>query len=104
MKNKEILSTKTEQAIRIAVASLLATGLVATSQSALAAKGDMEKCYGVVKAGKNDCGGVSNSCAGTTKIDGGKDAWLYLPKGSCEKIVGASLTPATSAQDAKAKK
>lgn len=51
-----------------------------------------EKCYGVVKAGKNDCQTASNACSGQVKTDGRGDAWVYLPKGTCEKIVGGSLT------------
>lgn len=50
-----------------------------------------EKCYGVVKAGSNDCQTAVSACAGSAKKDNQKDAWIYLPKGSCEKIVGASL-------------
>ncbi len=50
----------------------------------------MEKCYGVVKAGKNDCQTNTSACAGTSTKDGQKDAWIYLPKGSCDKIVGGS--------------
>ena len=50
-----------------------------------------EKCYGVVKAGSNDCQTAATACAGSAKKDNQKDAWIYLPKGSCEKIVGASL-------------
>ena len=52
-----------------------------------------EKCYGVAKSGKNDCFTASHSCAGTSKVDGQRDAWVYLPKGTCEKIVGGSLDP-----------
>lgn len=52
-----------------------------------------EKCYGVVKAGHNDCQTASNSCAGNSKADDQKDAWVYLPMGVCAKIAGASLTP-----------
>ena len=85
---------KSEFAIRAAVASLVSIGIAASSQSAFAAKGDQEKCYGVVKAGKNDCAASGNACAGQVKTDGAKDAWVYLPKGTCEKIVGASLTVA----------
>ena len=73
------------------LASLL---LLATAPIATAAQADvpqMEKCYGIVKAGKNDCQTNSNACAGTARKDGQKDAWIYLPKGSCEKIVGGSL-------------
>lgn len=54
-----------------------------------------EKCYGVVKAHKNDCQTSAGSCAGTAKEDGQGDAWMYLPKGTCEKIVGGSLMPKT---------
>ena len=53
----------------------------------------MSKCYGVAKAGKNDCQTATSACAGTSTQDGQPDAWLLLPKGSCEKIVGGSLTP-----------
>ncbi|MCB1716495.1 MAG: DUF2282 domain-containing protein [Candidatus Competibacteraceae bacterium] len=52
-----------------------------------------EKCYGIVKAGSNDCQTSASSCAGTATHDAQADAWIYLPKGSCEKIVGASLQP-----------
>ena len=88
---------KSELAIRTAMASLVSIGLVASSQNALAAKGDQEKCFGVVKAGKNDCASAGNACAGQVKMDGAKDAWVYLPKGSCEKIVGGSLVVASNA-------
>lgn len=77
-----------------AVAGVLALGMLGISSGALAAKGDFEKCYGVAKAGKNDCQTATSSCAGTTKRDGQKDAWIYVPKGTCEKIVGGSLEPA----------
>jgi hypothetical protein len=50
-----------------------------------------EKCFGVAKAGKNDCQTAASSCAGTSKRDGQADAWVYLPAGSCGKIVGGSL-------------
>jgi uncharacterized membrane protein len=41
----------------------------------------------------NDCQTASSSCAGTAKKDGQADAWIYVPSGTCEKIVGASLSP-----------
>ncbi len=77
--------------ISTAVGGLLALG--ALSPAAIADKAPaMEKCYGIVKAGKNDCQTSGSACAGTAKKDAQKDAWLYIPKGTCEKIVGASLT------------
>jgi uncharacterized membrane protein len=52
-----------------------------------------EKCYGVAAAGKNDCFTARNSCAGTTSADSEPQAWVYLPKGTCERIVGGLKTP-----------
>lgn len=50
-----------------------------------------EKCYGIVKAGQNDCQTMSNSCAGTAKADNQKDSWVYLPVGVCAKLSNTSL-------------
>ena len=75
---------------RIAIASALAAALVLPV--AAQAQGNMEKCYGVVKAGKNDCQTNSSSCAGTAKKDAQGDAWISVPKGLCEKIVGGKTT------------
>ncbi len=53
-----------------------------------------EKCYGIAKAGKNDCASAgNNSCGGTSKIDSDPKAWIYVPQGYCERIVGGSLQP-----------
>jgi uncharacterized membrane protein len=52
-----------------------------------------EKCYGIVKTGKNDCATNTSSCAGTAKRDNQPDAWVYVPTGTCDKIVGGSPTP-----------
>ena len=50
-----------------------------------------EKCYGVSKAGTNDCQTATHSCAGTANKDGQADSWIYVPAGTCAKIVGGSL-------------
>jgi uncharacterized membrane protein len=84
--------------IRSAVASLLALGVAAAGTEALAAKGDNEKCAGIVKAGKNDCGTSVSSCAGTSKVDNDKEAWVFLPKGTCEKIAGGRVQTSEYAQ------
>jgi uncharacterized membrane protein len=56
-------------------------------------KFDHEKCYGISKAGKNDCQTKMSSCAGTSKQNAQGDAWVYVPKGTCEKIVNGSTQP-----------
>lgn len=70
-------------ALALGVASTSATDAVATEK---------EKCYGVVKAGKNDCGNKSgtHSCAGQAKKDGSSDEWVYVPEGLCDKLVGGT--------------
>lgn len=88
----------TDLAIRSAITGVLALGLVAASQSALAAKGDMEHCAGIAKAGKNDCGSAANACAGTAKVDRDKDAWVFVPKGTCDKIAGGRVYDGTNAK------
>jgi uncharacterized membrane protein len=53
-----------------------------------------EKCYGIAKAGKNDCASTgNNSCAGTAKASADPRAWVFVPAGYCERIVNGSLTP-----------
>ncbi|MGH8130623.1 MAG: BufA1 family periplasmic bufferin-type metallophore [Steroidobacteraceae bacterium] len=52
-----------------------------------------EKCYGIAKAGMNDCFFANNSCAGTVTSDNVPGAWIYVPQGTCAKIVGGSLQP-----------
>ena len=77
--------------IRSAMLSLIALGVVVASNQAFAAKGDNEKCAGIVKAGKNDCGTSRSACVGSIKTDSDAEAWVYLPKGACEKIVGGRI-------------
>lgn len=79
--------------IHSAIASFLALGLSA-SGNALAAKDGMEKCAGIVKAGKNDCGTSKHACSGQAKVDSDKEEWLYVPKGTCDKIVGGMIVKA----------
>ena len=73
-----------------ALAAVVALSLVNTAGAA-EKKADGEKCYGVVKAGKNDCKTLSNACAGHSTEDAQKDAFVVLPKGTCERIAGGML-------------
>ncbi len=77
--------------VTTALATLIAMGSLGLQSEAFAAdKQDMEKCYGVAKAGNNDCKTLSNACAGHSTADGQKDAFIALPSGTCERIVGGS--------------
>jgi uncharacterized membrane protein len=76
----------------IVVASALAAVLSLSGFGAAQAQ-ENEKCYGIAKAGKNDCQTATHSCAGTATTDAQPDSWIYVPKGTCDKIAGGSLEP-----------
>ena len=74
----------------------LAAGALAfaVAASAVAAPTAMaaEKCYGVVKAGMNDCAANGHSCAGQSNTDDDANEWVYLPDGACNKLTGGNTT------------
>lgn len=88
------MSTTTRLILSSALASVMAAGLVAP-----AAAQSKEKCYGIAKAGQNDCANLSgsHSCAGQAKVDGDAAEWKFVPKGTCKTAGGLS------ADEAKAK-
>lgn len=75
----------------LAVSSAFALAGAATSGAAMAADGDMEQCAGIIKAGKNDCATSKNQCHGHVESDATPEAWIYLPKGTCERLAGARV-------------
>lgn len=87
MKKRVLLGSAVAAAITLA-------GIAVTSSSIAAApEAAPEKCYGIARAGQNDCAaGPGTSCAGTSTVDGQKNAWMYTLAGSCERIVGGSLS------------
>ena len=76
-----------------AVAAALTLPTLANAGPAAEPAFKAEKCFGVAKAGGNDCQTASSSCAGTSKRDMQADAWLYVPAGTCGKIAGGNLMP-----------
>jgi uncharacterized membrane protein len=86
-------TTRTQLFLATAIAAAIAVPAVTGAQPAPTPKFEAEKCYGITKAGKNDCQTANSSCAGTSKRDGQRDAWLYVPKGTCERLVNGSTQP-----------
>lgn len=76
-----------------ALAALAAGAAVAQSGPADKPDFAFEKCYGVSKAGLNDCETSTHSCAGTATADNQGDAWIYIPAGTCAKLTGGSAEP-----------
>jgi uncharacterized membrane protein len=84
--NKRVLIASAFAAAVVGPAALLSAQKPADAPSFKA-----EKCYGIAKAGQNDCASTgNNSCGGTSKVNGDKKAWLYVPAGYCDRIVGGS--------------
>lgn len=84
-----------DKIVKSAMTSFLAIsaiGACMTSTDAIAAE-KMEKCYGIVKAGLNDCQTAKASCAGSSTKDKQRGAFIFLPTGTCDKIVGGTLKP-----------
>lgn len=83
---------------RIVIASAFAAALAVPSILSAQKPAEMpsfkaEKCYGIAKAGANDCASVgNNSCGGSSKRAGDAKAWLFVPEGYCERIGGGSKT------------
>lgn len=74
----------------VAALSLFVAGAALMVPDAQAKEG-YEMCSGVVKAGQNDCKANGHSCAGQSKVDSDAGEWIYVPNGTCDKIVGGSV-------------
>jgi uncharacterized membrane protein len=75
--------------IAAAAASLISMAFIA----APAAAQEKEKCFGIAKAGQNDCASVNgvHSCAGQSKVDMDKGEWKYVAKGTCKQMKGLTM-------------
>jgi uncharacterized membrane protein len=83
-----------------ALASILALGLVG---NAAAQDSGKEKCYGVAKAGQNDCANLSgsHSCAGQSKADNDPTEWKFVAKGTCAAMGGLNAADAKKKAEGK---
>ena len=88
--------------IRSALAGLFALGTLGTTLAHAADPKGMEKCFGVAKAGKNDCGSnkTAHSCAGQSKMDNDPNDFKFVKKGTCAQL-GGTMTPGGDMMDKK---
>ena len=73
--------------LQAALAGLIALGVTQAAAGA-DSPSDRDKCYGIAKAGQNDCGTARHTCAGRAARDNEPDEWKYVPKGTCQKAGG----------------
>ena len=83
--------------ITAAATSLMSLALL--SSPALAQNAAKEKCFGIAKAGQNDCANLAgtHSCAGQAKVDNDKGEWKYVAAGTCKTVGGLSADEARKA-------
>lgn len=89
--------------VAAAAASVLAMSFASVAH---AQEGGKEKCYGIAKAGQNDCASLSgtHSCAGQSKMDMSPDSWKYVAKGTCKDMKGLTAAEAKAKVAGMAKK
>jgi uncharacterized membrane protein len=78
--------------LNVAIATVVTVGMSMMAGEAQANVQKMEHCYGIAKAGKNDCGTKAHSCAGQSKISNDSHEWILVEKGTCTQL-GGSLMP-----------
>lgn len=85
------MNTKTTRTLSTAALALALGSALSIAALPAHAADDMEKCFGVAMAGKNDCAaGAGTTCAGTAKTDHQANAWKLVPKGTCEKTTSTT--------------
>lgn len=70
------------------IAATAATLMTVALASAPAVAAEKEKCFGIAKAGQNDCASGAHSCAGQSKVEMDKTEWKYVAKGTCKDMKG----------------
>jgi uncharacterized membrane protein len=87
--------------LQVAISGVLALAGTAIASTAFAADDSKEQCAGIVKAGKNDCATATNACHGHVTSDANAMAWIYVPKGTCDRIVGGQVVQVAEPPPAK---
>jgi uncharacterized membrane protein len=86
---------KQQLIVRTALAGLIALGAAGATAAQAAAPKGMQMCFGIAKAGHNDCGSnkTAHACAGQSKVDNDPNDFKYVKTGTCAHL-GGSLKPA----------
>ncbi len=85
------MQKKSTKNMALISAIALGVGLAAQAQAAKPKWEGYEKCAGIVKKGMNSCGTSKHNCAGQATSNNDPEEWIYLPKGTCDKITGSTL-------------
>jgi uncharacterized membrane protein len=75
--------------ILLAVAGAMIAAVAASVRHGGQGTVERERCYGIAKAGQNDCANAVHSCAKQAKSDSDQSEWIAVPKGTCLRLAGA---------------
>jgi uncharacterized membrane protein len=91
----ELYRNATMNKAAMIAAALAATCAAGSANAQMGGGADKEKCYGVAKAGQNDCASSdgTHGCASMARADNAPTEWKWVPKGSCEKLGGKTTAP-----------
>jgi uncharacterized membrane protein len=85
----------TRDAINAGVLLAVAAAMIAAVSMSVRYNGqgsiERERCYGITKAGQNDCANAVHSCAKQAKVDSDQHEWVAVPKGTCQRLAGAVM-------------
>ena len=85
---------KQQTTIQAAIAGLFALGLAGSvAAGPVAPDATKDKCFGIAKAGQNDCAAGKHACAGQSTVDNDPMSWKYVAKGTCDKVGGKEMAP-----------
>ena len=90
---------------QVVVSTALVAALAVASHAHVQAGGGKEKCYGIAKAGQNDCGNLAgtHSCAGLSTVDNDPGEWKLVAKGTCKELGGMTKKEAVKKHKASKK-
>jgi uncharacterized membrane protein len=75
--------------IMLAVAGAMLAAVAASVRHGDSGPVERERCYGVARAGQNDCANAVHSCAKQGKSDADPSEWIAVPKGTCMRLAGS---------------
>jgi uncharacterized membrane protein len=89
------LAMNTRDAINAGVLLAVAAAMIGAVSMSVRHNGqgpiERERCYGITKAGQNDCANAVHSCAKRANVDHDQREWIAVPKGTCQRLAGAVM-------------
>jgi uncharacterized membrane protein len=83
-----VLTTKRVMDKHLVIQAALASALALGATLSVAHAADKDQCFGIARAGQNDCKAGSHACAGQAKTDNDPADFQLVPAGTCQQMGG----------------